>query len=78
MVFFISFTYRNRETFQKRKVLPLRGSSVSAMYIIRLHLRLRQGLAEVSQIFLRDALYYQNDAAMSNTADMTGSEPIAL
>jgi hypothetical protein len=34
-----------------------------------------EGLAEASQIFLRDAHVYQNYLAMSKTADVTGDKP---
>jgi hypothetical protein len=37
------------------------------------------GVAEASQIFLRDAyVLYLNYLAVSNTADMTGGKPIAF
>jgi hypothetical protein len=36
-----------------------------------------EGLAEASQIFLRDA-DYQNDLAIRNTAEVTGGKPVAV
>jgi hypothetical protein len=37
-----------------------------------------EGVAEVSQIFLRDTHVYQNYLAMRNTADVTGGKPTAV
>jgi hypothetical protein len=37
-----------------------------------------EGVAETSQIFLRDAHFYQNYLAMRNTADVTSGELIAV
>jgi hypothetical protein len=36
------------------------------------------GVAEVSQIFLRDTHFYQNELAVKNTEDVTGGNPIAV
>jgi hypothetical protein len=35
-------------------------------------------VAEASQIFLRDAHFFQNDLAMRNTADVAGGKPITV
>jgi hypothetical protein len=37
-----------------------------------------EGVAKASQIFLRDAKFYQNYSAMRNTAKVTGGKPIAV
>jgi hypothetical protein len=37
-----------------------------------------KGVAETSQIFLRDTYVYQNQLAMRNTADVTGGKHIAI
>jgi hypothetical protein len=48
-------------------------------YIHTYHSRfIPEGVAEASQIFLRDAHVLPNYLAMSNTADVTDSKPIAV
>jgi hypothetical protein len=37
-----------------------------------------EGVAEASQIFLRDVHVLPNDLAMRNTEDVTGDNPIAV
>jgi hypothetical protein len=36
------------------------------------------GVAEISQTFLQDTKFYQNDSATRNTADVKGGKPIAI
>jgi hypothetical protein len=52
---------------------------MSSFYVKLIHAHhsrlIPKGIAEASQIFLRDA---QNDLAMKNTADVTGGKPITI
>jgi hypothetical protein len=49
------------------------------LHIQTYHSRLiPKGVAEASQIFLRDAHNLQNDLALRNTADVTGGKLIAV
>jgi hypothetical protein len=48
-------------------------------YIHTYHLRfIPEGVAETCQIFLRDTRVLQKNLAMTHTADVTNSKPIAV